>query len=73
MESDEITAIFNDMARKKFNEQDEKLNRVRKYKAQRFCSDEEVETFISIFNTLFAERESVDYDYFVGQFKEPED
>ena len=60
------------MARKVFNDQDEKYKRKRKYQGFYCCSDEEVEGFLKIFERLIAERERVDYDFFIKSFVEEE-
>ncbi len=73
MNSDEITPIFNEMARKIFNNQEEKHKRKKKYKEQYFCSDEEVEDLTMIFKKLIDNKNQVNFDYFKILFKEKVD
>ncbi len=64
--------IFNEMPRKVFNEREKKYSLKRKYKEQYYCTYDEVEVFVSIFEQLFTKKEQVDYDYFLNLFKKLE-
>ena len=66
---EEIHSIFKEMARKIFNEQEEKYSRKKKYKEQYYCSDDEVETLMGIFESLISNPENIDRDYFINLFK----
>ncbi|MHA1490927.1 MAG: hypothetical protein ACTSRI_14935 [Promethearchaeota archaeon] len=69
MNKEEINSIFKEMARKIFNEQEEKYSRKKKYKEQYYCSDDEVDSLNRIFESLISNPEGIDRDYLVNLFK----
>jgi len=73
LDKKEITLIFKEFARKNLLSQEEKYGRKQKYKGQYCCSEEEVESFVKIFDKLLDEKAQMDYDFFLNLFKKEED
>ena len=69
MDNEKIYPIFNDNARILFSKQEEMFKRKRKYKEQYCCSEQEVESFLSIFKSVLENKETMDIDKFKTLFE----
>ncbi len=70
MDKNDIVLKFKELARKNLLSQEEKYGRKQKYKGQYCCSDQEVDTFIKVFQKILDEPENMDYDSFLTLFEE---
>lgn len=69
MEKDEITSIFNEIARDLYSTQEEKHRKKQLYDMDVYCcSQSEVESFIAMFEEMLDNEENMDRDLFTKIF-----